>query len=161
MIRISKIVCVTAVAFYCFLVVLGNMSDSSINYANVVKALSMYDIIPGSSIGDRAITNPVLQRLAFFIIIFFELLSGILCAYGAWVLFRARKDSSTGFNRAKKWATVGLTCGFFTWQVLFMSIGGEWFGLWMSPALSGAISSAFHIFMMILGVLVYLSIKDE
>lgn len=161
MIRISKIVCVTAVAFYCFLVVLGNISDSSANYANVVKALSMHDIIPGSSIGYRALTNPVLQGLAFFIIVFCESLSGILCAYGAWVLFRARKASATGFNRAKKWAIIGLTCGFFTWQVLFMSIGGEWFGLWMSPVLSGAISSAFHIFMMILVVLIYLTIKDE
>lgn len=161
MIRISKIVCVTAVAFYCFLVVIGNISDSSANYSNVVKTLSMNEIIPGSSIGYRAITNPIFQGLAFIIIVCCESLSGILCAYGAWVLFRARKASATGFNQAKKWATVGLTCGFLTWQVLFMSIGGEWFGLWMSPVLSGAINSAFHIFMMILGVLVYLTIKDE
>lgn len=161
MIRISKIACVAAVAFYCFLVVIGNISDSSANYSNVVKTLSMKELIPGSSIGYRAITNPTLHGFAFIIIVCCESLSGILCAYGAWVLFRARKATATGFNQAKKWATVGLTCGFLTWQVLFMSIGSEWFGLWMSPVLSGATSSAFHIFMMILGVLVYLTIKDE
>ncbi|WP_133137829.1 DUF2165 family protein [Legionella rowbothamii] len=161
MTRISKIVCVVTVAFYCFLVVIGNISDSAANYSHVVKALSMNDIIPGSSIGYRAITNPILQGLAFAIIVVCESLSGIFCAYGAWILFRARKAPAIAFNQAKKWATVGLTCGFFTWQVLFMSIGGEWFGLWMSPVLSGATSSAFHIFMMILVVLVYLTIKDE
>jgi predicted small integral membrane protein len=31
----------------------------------------------------------------------------------------------------------GLTVGFLTWQVGFMSVGGEWFGMGMSETWNG------------------------
>lgn len=161
MLRISKILCIAAVAFYCFLDVFGNITDYYANFPAVQSTLMMKDIFPNSTIGYRAISNPVIHHLGFAGIIFFEALSFVLCALGALKLFRVRNAAAQVFNQSKNWAIAGLTCGFLTWQVLFMSIAGEWFGIWMSSSLSGAISTAFRVFMMMLGVLIYLVMKDE
>ncbi|KTD30964.1 transmembrane protein [Legionella moravica] len=161
MIRLSKIVLVAAVSFYCLLTAFGNITDYASNLPAVEKALSMKDVFPGSKITYRAITTPELQHAAYIGIISMETLTTLLCALGAWKLFRARKKEASVFNQAKSMSVAGLTLGFLTWQVLFMSIGGEWFGMWMSPMLNNAITTAFHIFIMILSVLIYLVIKDE
>lgn len=161
MLRTSKILLVAAVAFYCFLVVFNNVTDSYTNLHAMVQAMAMKELFPESHISYRAITNPILPYIAFAAVVFFELLSGVLCALGAWHLFKARHESAAVFNQAKKLAVIGLTCGFLTWQVFFMSIAGEWFGMWMSAHLAVAITTSFHIFMMMLGVLIYLVMKDE
>lgn len=160
MIRISKIICVAAIALYCVLAAFGNISDYFANFPGVERALMMKELLPGSTIGYRAITNHLLHHVAFIFIISFESLTAVLCVYGAFRLFKARHASTPVFNQSKNWAIAGLTCGFVTWQVLFMSVAGEWFGLWMS-SLQGALTTAFQIYMTILVVLVYLIIKDE
>lgn len=121
----------------------------------------MSDVFPNSTITYRAITSSALHYIAFIIIVILELLTSIFCGIGAWKLFKARNESAPVFNHAKNWAIGGLTLGFVTWQVLFMSIGGEWFGMWMSPMLNSALTTAFHIFITILAVMIYLVIKDE
>lgn len=161
MIRQSKILCILAIAFFCFLVAFGNITDYSVNFSGVKQALLMKKLVPNSSIGYRAISNPILQHSAYLVIISLEILIMLLCLLGAWQLFCVRYASAQVFNDAKKVAVAGLTLGFLTWQVLFMSVGGEWFGMWMSPVLRGGISSAFQIFITILMVLIYLIQKDE
>ena len=41
-----------------------------------------------------------------------------------------------------------------------MSVGGEWFGMWMSSQWNG-VPDAFRFFMTILGVLIYLVHRDD
>lgn len=161
MIRYSKILCVMAVALYCFLVVMGNSMDYSANFPGVARTLMVTDKFPDSNIGYRAISNPLLHHLAFLLIIGLEALTAALCILGAWILFKARHADSKKFNQSKRWAIAGLTCGFLTWQVLFFSVAGEWFGAWMSVTLRGSLTSAFQIYMTLLGVLIYLSMNDE
>ncbi|AAU28337.1 TPA: DUF2165 domain-containing protein [Legionella pneumophila] len=160
-IRFSKVLLVVAVSFFCLLTAFGNITDYSANFPAVVKVLTMSDIFPDSTITYRAITSPVLHYVAFIIIVILELLTAIFCGIGAWKLFKARNESASVFNHSKNWAIGGLTLGFVTWQVIFMSIGGEWFGMWMSPTLNSALTTAFHIFITILAVMIYLVIKDE
>ncbi|HAT2066382.1 TPA: DUF2165 domain-containing protein [Legionella pneumophila] len=160
-IRFSKVLLVVAVSFFCLLTAFGNITDYSANFPAVVKVLTMSDIFPDSTITYRAITSPVLHYVAFIIIVILELLTAIFCGIGAWKLFKARNESPSVFNHSKNWAIGGLTLGFVTWQVIFMSIGGEWFGMWMSPTLNSALTTAFHIFITILTVMIYLVIKDE
>ncbi|MCL9683961.1 DUF2165 family protein [Legionella maioricensis] len=161
LIRFSKILCVAAISLFCVLTAFGNISDYYGNFPLVERALTMRDAFPNSTITYRAITNPVLHHLAYLIIITMETLTALLCIVGTWKLFRARNQSAVLFNKSKNWAIAGLTLGFLTWQVLFMSIGGEWFGIWMSQILNGAIATAFHIFITVLAVLIYVGIKDE
>jgi predicted small integral membrane protein len=42
----------------------------------------------------------------------------------------------------------------------FVAIAGEWFGMWRSTG-ADAVQSAFRIALTMLGVLIFLSLKDE
>ncbi|KGP62595.1 membrane protein [Legionella norrlandica] len=160
-IRFSKVLLVIAVSFFCLLTAFGNITDYPTNFPAVVKVMTMTDVFPNSTITYRAITNPTLHYIAFIIIIIMECLTAVFSGIGAWKLFKARNESAEVFNHSKSWAIGGLTLGFMTWQVIFMSIGAEWFGMWMSPMLNSALTTAFHIFITILAVMIYLLIKDE
>ncbi|WP_429443439.1 DUF2165 family protein [Paraburkholderia youngii] len=72
---------------------------------------------------------------------------------------RARHDGDATFLSARGWAISGLTLCFLTWQVIFMMIGGEWFGMWMSKQWNGR-QTAFYFFVTFL-VLIYLVMADD
>ncbi len=55
--------------------------------------------------------------------------------------------------------SIGLTLGFLLWQVGFMTIGGEWFGMWQSQQWNG-VPSAFRFVMVIAAVLIFLALPD-
>ena len=158
-IRLSKIAMVAAIAFFATLAAFGNITDYDTNWAFVQHVLSMDTIGPTTTIKYRAIDNRVLQTAAYLTIIAAEALTAILCWIGAARLLFARKDAAA-FNRAKGWAVAGLTLGFLLWQVGFMSVGGEWFGMWMSAKWNG-VPDAFRFFVTILMVLVYLVLPDR
>jgi predicted small integral membrane protein len=103
--------------------------------------------------------TPALQTAGYVLIIAAETLTAILCWIGAVRLLLAGGDA-VAFNRAKGFAVAGLTLGFLVWQVGFMSIGGEWFGMWMSPKWNG-VPDAFRFFVTILMVLIYLVLPDR
>ena len=70
------------------------------------------------------------------------------------------RAEARAFNRAKTFAILGLTLGFLLWQVGFMSIGGEWFGMWQSQQWNG-VPSAFRFVMVILAVLIFVALPDQ
>jgi predicted small integral membrane protein len=75
------------------------------------------------------------------------------------LLRRLRADART-FNRAKATAVAGLTLGFLLYQFGFITIGGEWFGMWMSHDWNGQ-ESAFRFAMIIVAVLLFLALSDN
>ncbi|NCT66961.1 MAG: DUF2165 domain-containing protein [Rhodanobacteraceae bacterium] len=159
-VRLSKTVLVAAVALYASLVAFGNLTDYGSNFAFVAHVLAMDTVFPDTTIRWRALHAPALHHLAYALIIAAELATALLCWLGAARLWRHRRADAAAFQRAKAAAIGGLTLGFVVWQVGFMSIGGEWFGMWMSPQWNG-LESAFRCFMLILGVLVFVSLRDE
>ena len=66
---------------------------------------------------------------------------------------RARSTAPRAF------AVLGLTLGFLLWQVGFMTIGGEWFGMWQSKSWDG-VPSAFRFVMVIMAVLIFVVLPD-
>jgi predicted small integral membrane protein len=157
-IRLSKTATVAAIALFASLVAFGNITDYGTNLAFVQHVLSMDTIYPTATIKYRAIDAPALQHAGYVLIIAAEALTAILCWIGAVQLLRASGDA-VAFNRAKGIAAAGLTLGFLVWQVGFMSIGGEWFGMWMSSKWNG-VPDAFRFFVTILMVLIYLVLPD-
>ena len=119
----------------------------------------MDTIFPHSKIGYRAITNPALHHLAYALIIATETLTAVLCWIGAWRLFAQLRSGVAAFNRAKAFAIAGLLMGLLVWQVGFMTIAGEWFGMWMSQTWNG-LPSAFRLVMIFLGVLIFVTLPD-
>ena len=76
-------------------------------------------------------------------------------------MMRRRSRGHAGaFNRAKAFAVCGLTLGFLTWQFGFMTVGGEWFGMWMSSQWNG-VPSAFRFVMVIIAVLIFVAMPDS
>ena len=159
-VRYSKILLLAAIALLATLVALGNISDYGMNFAFLQHVLQMDAVFPNAKTTWRAIHSPALHHVAYLFIITLETLTAVLCWVGAARLLRKVKHSAREFNRAKCLGVAGLTLGFLVWQVGFMSIGGEWFGMWMSEQWNG-VPSAFRFFMTIGVVLIYLAHKDE
>lgn len=159
-IRVSKALAVLAVALFATLVALNNITDYHTNFMFVQHVFMMDTTFPGNNIMYRAITDPVLHHMGYIFIIALETATAILCWVGGVRLLRAIKASNLDFRRAKTWAVYGLTLGFLTWQVGFMSLGGEWFGMWMSQTWNG-IESAFRFFITLLAVLIYVTLPND
>jgi predicted small integral membrane protein len=158
--RLAKIATVAAVAAFATLVAFDNITDYGTNFVFVQHVLSMDTIFPGSSIGYRAITSPGLHHAAYWLIIAAQAGTAVLCWIGVLALLRERRAPADAFNRAKAWPIAGLTLGFLTWQFGFMTVGGEWFGMWMSKQWNGA-PSAFRFAMVIIAVLIFVAMWDE
>lgn len=157
--RFSKTAVVVAIAFTVSLVVIGNLMDYRTNWNFITHVLSMDTTFPQSAIRYRAIASPILQALAYWSIIAFEFSTAVLCWVGVFSLLRAVGAPNPAFVRAKACAVAGLTLGFLTWQIGFMAIGGEWFGMWQSGLWNG-VPSAFRFQMTLAAALIYISLPE-
>ena len=157
--RIAKIATAASVAFFLTLVAFGNLTDYDTNFAFVRHVLAMDTIFPTSRITYRAIASPALQHLAYAAIIATQALVSVLCWVGVSRLMRHLPRDAATFNRAKGAIVLGLTSAFLLYQIGFVTIGGEWFGMWMSQEWNG-VSSAFRFLVTILGVLIFVSLPD-
>lgn len=160
LIRLSKSVMVLAMAFFATLVAFGNITDYATNFAFVNHVFLMDTTFPGNGIMYRAIEQEWVHHAGYIGIIALETLTAVLCWVGGFKLLQARKTAPQVFRAAKSWAIAGLTLGFLTWQVAFMSVGGEWFGMWMSKQWNG-VPDAFRFFITLLIVLVYLTMDND
>ncbi|VCU68966.1 hypothetical protein PIGHUM_01025 [Pigmentiphaga humi] len=160
LVRLSKTSMVGAVGLFATLAAVGNITDYGTNFAFVQHVLKMDTIFPGSTIRYRAIESPAMHHVAYAFIIAAEILAALLCWLGAWRMAHRLRAPAPDFQHAKAAAVAGLTVGFLLWQVGFMSLGGEWFGMWMSEQWNG-IESAFRMFITVLGVLIYVSMRDD
>jgi predicted small integral membrane protein len=159
-IRAAKAALVAAVALLASLVAFGNLTDYNTNFAFVQHVLSMDTIYSFSTIRYRAVGNPALHHVAYAVIIAAEVVTAMLCWIGAVLLARHIRADARVFNRAKTFAIAGLTVGFLLWQVGFISIGGEWFGMWQSQQWNG-VPSAFRFLMTIIAVLIFVTMPDR
>jgi predicted small integral membrane protein len=159
-IRAAKVALVAAIALFASLVTFGNVTDYNTNFAFVEHVLSMDTIFAFSTIKYRAITGPTLHHAAYDLIIAVEAVIALLCWIGAVALVRRLRADAAAFNRAKTFSVLGLTLGFLLWQVGFMSIGGEWFGMWQSQQWNG-VPSAFRFVVTIIAVLIFVAMPDQ
>jgi predicted small integral membrane protein len=159
-IRLAKIAMVAGIALFASLVAFGNITDYDTNFVFVQHVLSMDSVLPNSHIKYRAITSPALHHAAYALIIVAETATAVLCWIGtANLLSHLRADAVT-FQHAKTFAVLGLALGFLLWQVGFMTIGGEWFGMWQSAQWNG-VPGAFRFVMVIVAVLIFVTMRDD
>jgi predicted small integral membrane protein len=159
-IRAVKVGVVAAFALHASLVTFGNLTDYGTNFAFVRHVMSMDTIFPDSTITWRAISNPALHHAAYALIIATEAAVAVLCWIGAWRLLRALLAEARVFNQAKSFAVAGFALGLLLWQLGFVTVAGEWFGMWMSQQWNG-IESAFRIVAILLGGLIFVALRDD
>ena len=157
--RSAKIVLPLCLAFFCLLVAFNNLTDYGTNYLFVQHVLSMDTTYPGNALMYRAITSPILWKIAYALIIIGEGVTGILFLAGAIRLFQLRDAPAPLFNAAKAYVVAACVLAFLVWFLGFMVIGGEWFAMWQSQTWN-AQAAAFYFYMTVLGVLVFVSLPD-
>jgi predicted small integral membrane protein len=161
LIRLSKIALVTAAALFCLLVGYNNIVDYGSNWMFVQHVLSMDTTFPDNAVrAHRAIVDPEIQRIAYWLIIAAELLIGTICLAGALRLLTVLNASAERFNRAKPLAVAGLAGGMLFWFFGFIVVGGEWFQMWQSQIWNGQ-ESAFRFIASIGLILLFLSFEDH
>lgn len=158
-VRLSKALLVFLVGLFALQVGVDNLLDYGSNFAFVEHVLSMDTTFPDSVLRWRAVTDPILQHAAYVAIIAFELLTGLLCLFGAGQLLGARGDTAARFNGAKNVAVAGLVCGLVLWFFGFMVVGGEWFNMWQSETWNGQ-QAAFRFIVCLGVVLVFVNQRD-
>jgi predicted small integral membrane protein len=159
LLRIAKTAMVAAIAVLFSIVAFGNITDYGTNFAFVQHVLSMDTLFPTTTITYRAITSPALHRLAYAAIIATEIVIALLCWLGALALLRVLRGPAERFNRAKPLAIAGLTLGFLLYQFGFITIGGEWFGMWMSQQWNG-VPDAFRYLTTLIMILIFVAMPE-
>lgn len=157
--RLTKIVMCLALAVFCLLVTFDNLTDYATNYLFVQHVLDMDTTVPNNDLMYRAITNPLVWKIGYALIIAAEGVTGTLFLIGSWHLWQARTAPGATFNRAKAYAIAGALFAFLVWFFSFMVIAGEWFAMWESKTWNGQ-EAAFRFYMTVLAVLILLNQPD-
>ena len=158
-VRISKCLLIFCVAFFYTLIVFNNTTDYNSNYQFVRHVLQMDSTFPGNGGMWRAINQPIIHTLFYLSIIFWEIITAVLCWWGCISLVRAVKLSPNEFIRAKNIGVIALTFGMLMWSGAFLSIGGEWFLMWQSRTWNGQ-DAAFRMFVVLGIILLYLVMPE-
>ena len=157
--RSAKIILPLCLALFCLLVAFNNLTDYGTNYLFVQHVLSMDTTFPGNALMYRAVTDPLLWKVAYALIIIGEGVTGILFLAGAIRLFQLRDAPAIVFNTAKAYIVAASLLAFLVWFLGFMVVGGEWFAMWQSQTWN-AQDAAFRFYMTVLGVLIFVSLPD-
>jgi predicted small integral membrane protein len=158
-VRISKCLLVFSVALFYTLVVFNNTTDYNSNYQFVRHVLQMDSTFPGNGGMWRAINQPSIHTIFYLLIIFWEIITAVLCWWGGIRLARALKRPAQDFIRAKNVGAIALTLGMLMWFVAFLTVGGEWFLMWQSRTWNGQ-DAAFRMFVVLGIVLLYLVMPE-
>jgi predicted small integral membrane protein len=158
--RYCKVTLVFFVGVFACLVGYNNIADYGSNWMFVQHVMSMDTTFEGNALMGRAITDPTVQKLAYWGIIAAELATGLLCLIGAFLMARAVHDTAPLFNRSKTVAFYGMTLGFVLWFFGFMTIGAEWFLMWQSDTWNGQ-EAAFRFIVCIGLVLLLVAMEDR
>jgi predicted small integral membrane protein len=157
--RLVKVAMVASTALFALLVALDNLVDYGSNYEFVRHTVSMDTTFPGNALMGRAITQPALWSIGYWLIILTEAAVGLILGFAATQLAVNARSGASRFNAVKKFAVVGVGLGFLLWFTGFMVVGGEWFAMWQSKTWNGQ-EAAFRFYMTLLAVIIFVSQPD-
>ena len=157
--RYAKIAMVLSLGVMALLIAFTNVTDYGGNYPFVSHVMSMDTTFLSPGVKYRAITDPRLWALAYWLIIAGEALTAGLFLWTGARMTAARMGSAVAFQQAKGLVHLAAAAGFLVWFLGFMAIGGEWFLMWQSEQWNGQ-QPAFRFYMTILAVLIYVNEAD-
>jgi predicted small integral membrane protein len=157
--RLIKSAMVASIALFFSLVGFNNIADYPTNYAFVQHVTSMDTTFLSSNLMYRAVTNPAIQRVSYWLIIFWQLFTALMCWIGFFVMLLKIKAYPEHFNRARTIAFIGLFLGFILYIVGFIIIGGEWFNMWQSHTWNGQITAGLFV-SLIMFIMIFLHQED-
>ncbi len=147
------------IGLFGLLVAFNKVTDYGSNFAFVQHVLSMDTTLPGSEMTWRAITDPTLHHIAYWIMVVGEAATGLLCLVGAIRLYAVMGSDPDTFHHAKPLAFAGLFVGFLVWFGGCFLVGGEWFAMGQSDSWNGQ-EAAFRAVVCIGIVMIFLQRKE-
>jgi predicted small integral membrane protein len=157
--RIAKMLLLSGVALFYTLVVFNNTTDFDSNYQFVRHVLMMDSTFPGNRGMWRALDAPFWHLSFYFSVIAWEIITTILCWWGAVALLRALRKPAADFNAAKRIPVIALTLSMMMWLVAFLAVGAEWFLMWQSHTWNGQ-EAAFRMFVVV-GVVLLIMLQVD
>ncbi len=157
--RAIKLFLVFGVALFYTFVVFNNITDYNSNYQFVRHVLMMDTTFPGNRGMWRAIGSPLVHTAFYLSIITWEIITMLLCWWGAIRMVRAARGPAEAFQRAKRVALAALTLSLLMWLLAFLAVGGEWFLMWQSRTWNGQ-DAAFRMFTVVGIVLLVVAQPD-
>jgi len=149
-----------SIALLFSVIAFNNITDFKSNWLFVQHVLSMDTTFREPSLMWRAITNPVMQRFAYYSIIFWEVLTAIICWIGCFVMLSNINKNNFCFSESKRLVYIGLFFGFLLYMVGFIIIGGEWFSMWQSQIWNGQMKAGLFI-SLIMFVMIFLKLEKS
>jgi predicted small integral membrane protein len=160
-VRIAKILLILSAGIFCLLVGYNNIVDYGSNFMFVQHVLTMDTTFPDNAVrASRALSNPQLHHLAYWLIIAAEIAIGLFCVAGALRLMPVLRAPADAFNNAKILAITGLAAGVGFWFMGFLVVGGEWFQMWQSQIWNGQ-ESAFRFIGSIGLIMIFVAMDDR
>jgi predicted small integral membrane protein len=161
MLRHVKTILIVTVALWGLVGVLQNIVDWK-GTIGAVQAVTSMVTIDGGAASWQATSNGIVLWLGALFIVLSKLAAGILCAFGAWRMWRARSGDAMAFDDAKNIALAG--CGIAVIMLFggFIVIAESWFELWRSEAMRGPVlESAFRYCGLIALIAVFVATNDN
>jgi predicted small integral membrane protein len=158
-IRASKLLLLSGVAFFYLLVVFNNLTDYGSNAQFVRHVLLMDTTLPGNHGMWRSISAPPVDTAFYWLIIAWEIVTVTLLGWGVIRLLRVLRRPVRFFNAAKSIAVLALTLSSLMWLVAFLTVGGEWFLMWQSHIWNGQ-EAAFRNFTVV-GIVLLLLVQPD
>ena len=159
MTRAAKLLLLAGIALLYTLIVFNNLTDFDANYEFVRHVVSMDTTGAGNHGMWRAMSSPAIFLAFYWSIIAWEIVTTILLWSGVIVLLRALRLPALEFNTVKRVPILALTLSLLMWLIAFLTIGGEWFLMWLSRSWNGQ-EEAFRNFTMVAFVLLILLQPD-
>jgi predicted small integral membrane protein len=158
-IRASKLLLLSGVAFFYLLVVFNNLTDYGSNAQFVRHVLLMDTTLPGNHGMWRSISAAPVDTAFYWLIIAWEIVTVTLLAWGVIRLLGVLRRPARFFNAAKSIAVLALTLSSLMWLVAFLTVGGEWFLMWQSHIWNGQ-EAAFRNFTVV-GIVLLLLVQPD
>ncbi|HSX86240.1 MAG TPA: DUF2165 family protein [Cellvibrio sp.] len=160
--RIMKILLVVSIAAWGFVNGVGNIMfyDQWIDVVGHVMAIE--NIEYDGQLSGRAITHPAFHTIGYAFIYLSKFATGIVCALGAYDLWRARRAAAVQFNKAKNRFYIGCGISMFMLIFGFLVLAGSFFSTGQAPSeLAQGFHSFVSVYMVCIGfALLYVAIPD-
>ena len=127
---------VLMVAAYFAVVAFDNITNPASNWAFVKGVLSLDGVAPDSGFEWRAIDATWVAVIAYVVLIAMETLTAVLLAWAGVVGLRAATDR-VGWANAQRLTMLGITTGLLVFFLGFITIGGNWFVMYLNTKWNG------------------------
>lgn len=124
-------------SIFFMLIFINNCVDYNTNFNFVKNVLEMKHTFHNSPLNLRAISSNNLHHFIYLMIMVYELICGLLMAYGSYRLIECWSQPSQVFHQAKAMLLMGFGLSILLWFYGFIIIGSEWFLMWQSKQWNG------------------------